>query len=286
MRAPARPKSVTLATPSAVIITLAGLTSRWTRPCSCASCRPQANWMAVSRIASRVARRRVADGVPEGAAVHELGEDARDPFQAPHVVAGHHVRVEREVDPRLRLALEGLDAARGVQRLLERDLDREVDAPAAVVDAVDAAHAALAEQAGDLVEAEHDVARAAIPAGRPRRARLRRRSGARRPVAAAALPASSGGARGAPAGAAGSRGAATVSAGRRARAARPRRRRRRTAGRARAGLRRTVRPAPRLPAARARPGAARRSSSRTASTARSCRPGAPARSRSCGSSGR
>ncbi len=117
------------------------------------------------RVEDRVQREQAArtDRVAEGPAVHVFREDARDPFQPPHVVARHHVRMEREVHPRLGLALERFDAAGGVQRLLERDLDREVDAPAAMVDAVDAAHAALTEEARDLVQAEHDVARLPFP---------------------------------------------------------------------------------------------------------------------------
>jgi hypothetical protein len=117
----------------------------------------------------------VADRVPERAAVHEFREDARDPLQAPHVVAGHHVGVEREVDPRLRLALERFDAAGGVQRLLERHLDREVDAPAAVMDTIHAAHAALAEESRHLVQAEDDVARLPFARSTHRRRRLRHR---------------------------------------------------------------------------------------------------------------
>ena len=88
-----------------------------------------------------------ADRVVQAAPVDVLREDERGPGEAADVVARDHVRVEAEVHPRLRLALEQLRAVRRVQRGRERHLDREVEVPPPVAHAVDAAHAALAEDA-------------------------------------------------------------------------------------------------------------------------------------------
>ncbi len=100
-----------------------------------------------------------ADGVVEAPAVHVLREDEREPVHPAHVVTGDDVGVQAEVDPGLRLALEELGAAGGLEDRGEGGLDGEVEAPAAVTDAVHAAHAALAEDARHLVEAEDHVAR-------------------------------------------------------------------------------------------------------------------------------
>ena len=97
--------------------------------------------------------------VVQAAAVHVLREDERDRGDAADVVAGDHVRVQAEVDPRLGLALEEIGSPRSVQGGGERRLDGEVEVPAAVPHAVDAAHAALPEDALDLVEPQHHLAR-------------------------------------------------------------------------------------------------------------------------------
>ena len=66
--------------------------------------------------------------------------------------------MEAEIDPRFGLADEVFGAAGGGEDLGTRRFHREVDVPAAVVDLVNAPHAAFAEQAGHLVEIEDDVA--------------------------------------------------------------------------------------------------------------------------------
>ncbi len=120
-----------------------------------------------------------ACGVVQAAAVHVLREDERDRGDAAHVVAGDHVRVQAEVDPRLGLALEEVGSPRGVQGRGERRLDGEVEVPAAVPHAVDAAHAALPEDALDLVETQHHLARLPGDAAGGRRSRRGRRLGPR-----------------------------------------------------------------------------------------------------------
>jgi hypothetical protein len=110
-----------------------------------------------------------ADRVLEAAAVDALGEDARDAVDGADVVAAHDVGMKAEADPRLGLADEGVLPAGLLEDVGLGALDREVDVPAAVADAVDGAHAADAEEGDDFVEAEDDVA--GPPAGGGRRQR-------------------------------------------------------------------------------------------------------------------
>ena len=118
-----------------------------------------------------------AYGVVQAATVHVLREDERDRGDAADVVAGDHVRVQAEVDPRLGLALEEVGPPRSVQGGGERRLDGEVEVPASVPHAVDAAHAALPEDALDLVETQHHLARFPGDAAGGRRSRRGRRLG-------------------------------------------------------------------------------------------------------------
>ncbi len=84
----------------------------------------------------------VADPVLEAAALHELGEDARDAAQDAHVVAGDDVWVEPETHPCLGLADKVLPLAFASEVLWARALDREIQPPATVAHAIDEAHAA------------------------------------------------------------------------------------------------------------------------------------------------
>jgi hypothetical protein len=112
-----------------------------------------------------------ADPVEEASPVDELGEDERQVEGPADVVAGHHVRVQAEVDPGLRFLLEEVRSSRRLQHLGQRRLDREVESPPAVPHPVDAAHASLAEDSRDLVEAEDDVTHAPVDRRRARGAR-------------------------------------------------------------------------------------------------------------------
>ena len=100
----------------------------------------------------------LADPVVQAAAVHVLDEQPRRAFDAAHVVAIDDVGVQAEPHPRLRLALEGFGPPRGSEGGRQRRLDGQVHVPAPVADAVDAAHASLAEDGRDLVQAEDEVA--------------------------------------------------------------------------------------------------------------------------------
>ena len=105
------------------------------------------------------------DPVVHAAAVHELREDHGQALQAAHVEAGHRVRVQAQVHPGLRLALEEVGSSLRFEEHGPRHLGREVEVPAAVTHLVDATHAALSEQAQDLVQVEKDLAH--LPFGEP-----------------------------------------------------------------------------------------------------------------------
>ena len=66
--------------------------------------------------------------------------------------------VEVEVDPGLRLSLEVLLLGLGLEVLRAGALDRQVDVPGAVVDAVDETHGAALVDLLDLVQVKDDVA--------------------------------------------------------------------------------------------------------------------------------
>ena len=99
----------------------------------------------------------VADGVEQAAAVRQLGEEEGEPEGTTHVVAGDDVGVQPEVDPGLRLVLEEICSARGLENGRQRCLDGEIESPAPVADAVDPSHGALAENAQDLVQPQDDL---------------------------------------------------------------------------------------------------------------------------------
>ena len=123
----------------------------------------------------------LAYGVEEAAPVRQLGEDQGLSEGLADVEAGHHVGVEPQVDPGLGLLLEELGPAGGLEHLGQGGLDREVEPPAPVAHAVDAAHAALAEHSLDLVEPQHDLAGLPVHPGRGR-------GGSRRGAGDGALP--------------------------------------------------------------------------------------------------
>jgi hypothetical protein len=90
------------------------------------------------------------DRVVEAAAVDVLGEDERQSVEAPHVVAADDVGMEAEVDPGLRLALEEIGAAPGLE---DRGghFDGEVEVPARCR-THGTRHAALPEHALHFIE--------------------------------------------------------------------------------------------------------------------------------------
>ena len=151
------PKSVTFARPSLVRSTFCGFTSRWTSPCWCAkaSARP------ISSPSSR--RRRAGSGparstsVLQGLAVDVLEDDELAPVRLAAVDDGDDVRV-RELRRGARLVPEALDVVVVLGVVLVQDLQRDVPLEQRVVRAVDARHAARADDVLELVAVRDQLA--------------------------------------------------------------------------------------------------------------------------------
>src|SRR5438105_13639735 len=100
------PKSVTFARPSPLRITFWGLTSRWTRPCSCAKASPRATWIAISSARDRQPALFVED-LLERSPLDELEDDELAALVLAPVEDGDDVR-GRERRARRRLAAKAL----------------------------------------------------------------------------------------------------------------------------------------------------------------------------------
>ena len=113
-RGPGRSRS-TRAAPSPSSSTLAGLTSWWTRPRSCSACRPARRLDGDVEQVGQAAKRPLADGVGEGAAGGQVGEDDDLVAEGAEEAAGGEVGVVGQVEPGLQLGEEE-PAAVGVER--------------------------------------------------------------------------------------------------------------------------------------------------------------------------
>ena len=95
----------------------------------------------------------------QAAALDPLGEDARNSTQRAHVVAGGNVWMQAQVDPGLGFADEVLFSLLVGNDLRTRRLDRQVNPPTAVVDAVDQAHSTGGDDLLHLVEIHDNIAK-------------------------------------------------------------------------------------------------------------------------------
>ena len=149
----ARPKSSTLTWPDSVIITFAGLTSRWTMPAAWAAARPRATSTAM-RSASGTARRPARQPLPQALALHALHRDPGAPLGVlADVVDRDDVGVvQGRGGSRF---LQEAPGALGIgHHLGAQQLDGHRSPEARVAGAVEHAHAAFAELARDLEAAE------------------------------------------------------------------------------------------------------------------------------------
>jgi hypothetical protein len=109
----------------------------------------------------------VFDPVLQVAASNVLSEDTRYVVSCAHVVTGDDMQVQNKIDPGLGFADEALPAGGFSEGLWPGAFQRQVDLPGFVVDAVDLAHAAFAEQALYFEGVEQSVS--GLPLGRDAR---------------------------------------------------------------------------------------------------------------------
>ena len=154
----AMPKSVTLTSPSGVIRTLPGLTSRWTTPCRCAKASAEATPAPIVAIWRGGMRLGVAQDGGEGPALDVLHDDEVRPVVLAPVEDRDDVGVG-EVGGGLGLAAETLDEGAVDGELGEEHLERDRSLELAVHGPVDLGHAAAGDQVGQLVATRVDPRR-------------------------------------------------------------------------------------------------------------------------------
>ena len=145
----ARPKSRTLATPLSVTKMLAGLTSRWTMPASCADFEGVGE---LHRHLDQLVGRELPPDQPllERRSLQQLHDQKRLSLVLTEVVDGADVGVvERRGGARLALkALEGLAV---LGHLRGQELDRHLAAEIGVLGLIDDPHAATSQLGDDSV---------------------------------------------------------------------------------------------------------------------------------------
>ena len=140
------PKSMTRTWPSAPIMTLSGLKSRWTSPRSCAAASPRP---AAAKTSSTSGQLRGAGVHPvtERVAFDQLHGDEHPIAERPHVVDHHHVRVRHAGDG-LRLAQEPHPPLRRLAlRAGAQELDGDLAIELRIVGRVHLPHPSLSQEA-------------------------------------------------------------------------------------------------------------------------------------------
>ena len=155
----AMPKSMTLTAPARVIITFAGLMSRWMIPLRwLKSSAPQTSAMIsmARRGGSRPSVLRMSRSVRPSTYSMTMNGTAAAVGWADVVLAGVVDRDDRRVvqaGGRLRLAAEPVEEGRVAGQVGAQHLDRDVAAETDVAAAVDLGHAAVADELAELVPA-------------------------------------------------------------------------------------------------------------------------------------
>ena len=148
----ARPKSMIFACPSSVSMTLAGLRSRCTMPCSCARARPSAISVASSSDRDRAERPR-AIALAQRLAAHQLHRDEAHAVRFADLVNDADVRV---LEPRGRLRLAEKPPAPIVvgDQVGRQDLQGDFSIERRIERAVDHAHPAPPELRQNAIPAD------------------------------------------------------------------------------------------------------------------------------------
>ena len=150
------PKSVTLTSPSGVINTFPGFTSRCTTPWRCAKARAAATPAPIVGDLDGRQRRGIAQDGRQRPAVNELHDDEVGAVVLAPVEDRHDVRV-RQVGGRLRLPAEPLDEGAVDGELGEEHLEGDRPVELEVHGPVHLGHAAAGDQMRELVAARIDA---------------------------------------------------------------------------------------------------------------------------------